>query len=169
MVFSSGKIGKMIECSVASLFKNTLLLSVALAWFVAQSLKVVFTYFDEKKINFHRLIEPGGMPSSHAAMATSLLTGVGIKEGLSSSIFIVALIFSLAIIYEAIGVRRAVGEQAEILNQVARKLSLQKNSNNKKNREGKILQETIGHTPLQVMVGCMIGFVIAFVWVGQSV
>lgn len=146
-----------MEQDLLLLFTSKLLWSVASAWVSTQAIKVLVSFFKEKRVRWHRFIEPGGMPSSHAAMVIALLTGVGIKEGISSTLFIVTLIFSLAIIYEAIGVRKEVGQQAEILNHIIKKLSLEKEV--KKN-----LKETLGHEPLEVVVGSFIGLLITFLW-----
>ncbi|MCD6406995.1 divergent PAP2 family protein [Candidatus Aerophobetes bacterium] len=140
--------------------KSRLLWSVVSAWFLAQGLKIVTTFLKEKRVNLHRFIEPGGMPSSHAAMVIALLVGVGIKEGMSSTLFIVTLVFSLAIIYEAIGVRRAVGEQAEILNKILDKISPEKKTTREKH-----LKETLGHRPPEVIVGSIIGLIMALIWI----
>ncbi|MBE0478329.1 divergent PAP2 family protein [Candidatus Aerophobetes bacterium] len=154
----------MIVSSVSLLLTSRLLWAVASAWVIAQALKIVFSFLEEKKINLHRFIEPGGMPSSHAAMVTALLIGTGIKEGIPSTIFIVTLIFSLAIIYEALGVRRAVGEQAEILNQIIRKMAREGKIKSQNEQEQRYLKETLGHSPLEVAVGSIIGLIIVLIW-----
>lgn len=139
------------------LFTSKLLWSVVSAWALTQALKIVVNFFQEKKIKWHRFIEPGGMPSSHAAMVIALLSGVGIKEGISSNIFIVTLIFSLAIIYEAIGVRKEVGQQAQMINYIIKKLSLEKKVKKK-------FRERLGHEPLEVVVGSFIGLLTTILW-----
>jgi len=166
MGFCLNKTTEMIKDSLISLLSSKLLWSVVSAWLLAQGLKIAFNFFEEKKLNLHRFVEPGGMPSSHAAMVIALLVGVGIKEGIPSTIFIVTLIFALAIIYEAIGVRRAVGEQAEVLNQIIERENLhQKEKIKSQNKEkGKYLKETLGHSPLEVIVGSIIGLIMALVW-----
>ncbi|HDN85218.1 MAG TPA: divergent PAP2 family protein [Candidatus Aerophobetes bacterium] len=146
-----------MEQDLLLLLNSKLLWSVASAWILTQALKIVVTYLKEKKIKWRRFIEPGGMPSSHAAMVIALLTGVQIKEGISSTIFVVTLIFSLAIIYEAIGVRKEVGQQAQILNYMIKRMSLEKEF--KKN-----LRERMGHEPLEVVVGSIIGLLTAIIW-----
>jgi len=156
-----------LEDAFFHLFRSRILWSVVLAWFLTQALKVLVTSSKEKKLRMHRIIEPGGMPSSHAAMVIALLTGVGVKEGVSSTLFIVTLIFSLTIIYEAIGVRKEVEEQAEILNKIMKNLSKEKTGTSSLNlKMHKSLRETLGHSPLEVLVGGVIGFLIAvFLWV----
>ncbi len=164
MDFYSRKITKIMADNIITLFLGSRLLwSVASAWFLAQGLKIIFSFLKKKKLNLLRFVEPGGMPSSHAAMVTTLLIGVGVKEGASSTIFIVTLIFSMAIIYEAIGVRRAVGEQAEILNQLIKKAAYNKED---KLQKKKYLKETIGHRPLEAAVGSIIGLIMSLIWLG---
>lgn len=147
------------------LFTSRFLWSVASAWFVTQALKVLVTSLRENRLKLHRLIEPGGMPSSHAAMVIALLTGVGLKEGITSTIFIVTLIFSLAIIYEAVGVRKEVEEQAEIINLMMKELAREDNKIESLHKQArKNLKETLGHSPLEVAVGSVIGFFITLLW-----
>jgi len=142
--------------SLGYFLTSRLLWAVGSAWFLTQGLKVVVTFFQESRWRWHRFIEPGGMPSSHAAMVISLLTGVGIKEGILSTLFAVTLIFSLVIIYEAIGVRKKVEQQARVLNQISRRFT--------QDEVKKDLQETLGHKPLDVVVGSIIGFLTACLW-----
>lgn len=154
----------MIADNIVSFFSSRLLWSVVSAWVLAQGFKIIFNFLKEKKLNLHRFVEPGGMPSSHAAMVIALLVGVGIKEGIPSTIFLVTLVFSLAIIYEAIGVRRAVGEQAEVLNQIIEKIHLGEEIKSQNKNQEKYLKETLGHSPLEVIVGSIVGLIIALVW-----
>ncbi len=139
-----------------SFLTNKLLWAVGSAWFLTQGLKLVVTFFQDRKWNWHRFIEPGGMPSSHAAMVIALLTGIGIKEGISSNLFTITLVFSLAIIYEAVGVRKKVEQQAKLLNKLTNEVYTGKVKKN--------LQETLGHKPLDVVVGSLIGFFISLLW-----
>jgi hypothetical protein len=147
--------------SLVNFFTSRLIWAVASAWFLTQGVKVVVTFFQESKWRWHRFIEPGGMPSSHAAMVIALLTGVGIKEGILSTLFAVTLIFSLAIIYEAIGVRKKVEQQAQILNQIIGRLS--------QNEVKKDFRETLGHKPLDVVVGSIIGFLTTWLWLKVNI
>jgi len=100
------------------ILNHPLLMAVFWAWILTQALKVVVSAMEEKKLKLRRFIEPGGMPSSHAAAVVALLTGVGIKQGIGSTIFIIVLVLALVTMYEAIGVRREVGKQAEFLNEL---------------------------------------------------
>ncbi len=96
-----------------------------------------------------RFLGSGGMPSSHAAMVTSLSTSIALTEGLESSIFALSVIFSAVVMYDAAGVRRAAGKQARVLNQIiANKGEI--------NIQEKLI-ELLGHTPLEVFVGAFVG------------
>ena len=136
---------------------HPLLLSVFGAWTIAQGIKVIVSAGSEKKIKLRRFIEPGGMPSSHAAVVVALLTGVGVKEGMGSTIFIVTLVLALVTIYEAIGVRRETGRQAELLNELSRHLSPRSPVKYK-------LTERLGHNPIEVLMGGILGFFIALLF-----
>ena len=98
-----------------------------------------------------------GDASSHAAAVVALLTGVGIKQGVGSTIFIIVLVLALVTMYEAIGVRREVGKQAEFLNELIHHLAYQANTKLK-------LKESMGHSPIEVLVGGIVGFFMALLW-----
>ena len=136
---------------------HPLLLSVFWAWVAAQAIKVVLSSATERKIKLHRFIEPGGMPSSHAAAVVALLTGVGIKEEIGSTLFIVTLVLTLITIYEAIGVRRQAGRQAQLLNDLIRYLGPRYPVKHE-------LIEQLGHNPIEVLVGAVLGFFMALLW-----
>ena len=101
---------------VKEIFFNQYFYIGFIAWLIAQLSKVVTTLVIEKKLNIYRLIGSGGMPSSHSSFVMGLTTSVGLGKGWDSAIFATALVFSLVIMYDASGVRRAVGKQAIILN-----------------------------------------------------
>lgn len=105
-----------------------------------------------KKFNFKRIIGAGGMPSSHTAIVVSITTMVGRSQGINSVIFAVSLIFSLVVMYDACGVRRQAGKQARILNDIVNTPGLTTVQVREK------LVEALGHTPLQVIVGAIVGF-----------
>jgi len=137
---------------------HPLLSIVFWAWVIAQGIKVIVSAGSEKRIKLRRFIEPGGMPSSHAAVVVALLTGVGVKEGMGSTIFIVTLVLALVTIYEAIGVRRETGRQAELLNELSRHLSPRSPMKYK-------LTERLGHNPIEVLMGGILGFFIALLFI----
>ncbi|MFW5981837.1 MAG: divergent PAP2 family protein [Halanaerobiaceae bacterium] len=125
--------------------------------FFAQFLKI----FTKHPFDFSRIIGSGGMPSSHAAFVSTLSTTIGLNYGFSSNLFAIVTVFSLIIIYDASGVRRAVGEQANVLNKMVKHLDLTHNTNLKKNIIIEDLKELVGHTPVEVLVGTMLGISIA--------
>ncbi|MCA9408530.1 MAG: divergent PAP2 family protein [Candidatus Omnitrophica bacterium] len=127
-------------------------------WAIAQGMKVVLGVFRERRFNFKWFIGTGGMPSSHAAGATALATSCGLYAGFDSIFFALAAVFALVTMFDAQGVRRSAGQQAAILNQILDDMYW----------KGKIetdrLFELIGHTPLQVIIGALIGFFLAIVF-----
>ncbi len=129
-----------------------------LSLFIAQFIKTFTVY----PFDITRIIGSGGMPSSHASFVSTLSTSIGLIYGFSSNLFAIVAVFSLIIMYDAGGVRRAVGEQANVLNNMIRHLELKQLN---KNREKKIiirdLKELIGHTPFEVWVGTALGIVMA--------
>ncbi|MFQ5835670.1 MAG: divergent PAP2 family protein [bacterium] len=139
------------------ILNHPLLMAVFWAWILAQALKVVVSMVGEKRVKLRRFIEPGGMPSSHAAAVVALLTGVGIEQGVGSSIFIIVLVLALVTMYEAIGVRREVGKQAELLNELIHRLAYETDIKPK-------LRESMGHSPIEVLVGGIVGFFMALLW-----
>ncbi len=96
------------------------------------------------------------MPSSHSALVTALTTGLGIQEGFDSAIFALAVVFSLVVMYDAAGVRRAAGKQARVLNAIIEDL-------NRRQLHPERLRELLGHTPFEVLVGALLGIIVA-VW-----
>ena len=139
-------------------FKGSVILTALIAWFVAQTLKVIFVCIKHKKIDFRRFIGSGGMPSSHSSTVTSLCVAIGLKEGFESSVFAVSFIIALVVMYDAAGVRRAAGQQAKILNKIIEDWG----KANYRDTEKK-LKELLGHTPVEVFVGALLGIAIALV------
>lgn len=121
-------------------------------WFCVQTFKVLWELATTKKFNFKRIIGAGGMPSSHTAIVVSITTMVGRSQGINSVIFAVSLIFSLVVMYDACEVRRQAGKQARILNDIVNTPGLSTVQVREK------LVEALGHTPLQVIVGAIVGF-----------
>lgn len=133
-------------------------LSISLfALIFAQFLKI----FTLRPFDFSRIIGSGGMPSSHAAFVSTLTMTIGLNHGFTSDLFAIVTVFSLVIIYDAGGVRRAVGEQANVLNKMIKHLELSHNNNREKNIIMQDLKELVGHTPVEVLVGTMLGISIA--------
>ncbi len=138
-----------------TLADNKVLIITLIAWIIAQSIKVLLGVIRERRFNFRWFIGTGGMPSSHAAGATALATTCGLKMGFDSVEFALAAVFALVTMFDAQGVRRETGQQAEILNKILDDIYW------KGKVESERLKELIGHTPIQVFIGSLIGFFIA--------
>jgi acid phosphatase family membrane protein YuiD len=132
------------------------LLPALVAWAIAQALKLLLTSVRERRLNLRALADTGGMPSSHSAIVMGLTTAVGRYDGLGSSTFAIALIFSMVVMYDAQGVRRAAGRQAEVLNRLIEDVFAQRGLREER------LRELIGHTPFQVLVGAGLGVAVGF-------
>ncbi len=144
-----------MENSLFAVFQNKVFIATVLSWVTAQSLKIIINTVKEKRFNFRWFVGTGGMPSAHSAGAMALATSVGIQEGFGSTIFIATLVFAMVIAFDAQGVRRSTGQQAEILNKIMDDIYW-----GRKIREDR-LKELIGHTPFQVFVGSFLGIIIA--------
>ena len=141
--------------SIFSIFQNKVFIATILGWVTAQSIKIAINCIKEKRFNFRWVIGTGGMPSAHSAGVMSLATAVGIQQGFDSVVFIITLVFAVVIAFDAQGVRRATGQQAEILNKILDDIYWRR-----KIQEDR-LKELIGHTPFEVFVGSLLGIVIA--------
>ena len=122
-----------------------------LCGFLVQLSKVLTFLLREKKINVRRIVETGGMPSSHSASVCALTTCVGLREGTGSVLFGVVLYFSLIVMYDAAGLRRAAGRQATLLNRILHEHIQLPGPPHER------LRELLGHTPIEVLVGAIIG------------
>lgn len=136
---------------------NKIFITTLCSWVIAQSLKVFIGYIKEKKVDFRWFVGTGGMPSSHTAGASCLAAAIGLEYGFDSVLFALAASFALVVMFDAQGVRRASGKQARILNKIMDDIYWQG-----KMQEGR-LREFIGHTPLEVIGGFVLGVLIAFV------
>lgn len=126
-----------------------------ISWFVAQAGKVVLTLIFDRKLNLYRMVGSGGMPSSHSSFVTGLTTAVGLTSGFDTPIFAVSLVLALIVMYDASGVRRAVGMQAILLNKIIEDLYENKPIDQQR------LKELVGHTPIEVFFGAALGILIA--------
>lgn len=135
----------------------TYLLAPVVAWVIAQAAKVTLTSVRQRRLNLRVLAQTGGMPSSHTAIVAGLTTAVGKHAGLSSPEFAIALIFTFVVMYDAAGLRRAAGRQAEVLNRLVEDLVHMRGVQEAR------LRELLGHTPMEVLVGALIGFAVGLV------
>jgi acid phosphatase family membrane protein YuiD len=134
--------------------RNKIFFVTLYTWIITQTIKVIIGVIREKKFNFRWFVGTGGMPSSHAAAVSALATCVGLYSGFDSAIFVVALLFAVIVIFDAQGVRRATGKQAEILNKMLDDIYW------KKHIQEDRLKELLGHTPIEVIAGIAAGITI---------
>ena len=137
---------------------NRVLMVSVVCWFVAQALKVVFTYIVERRWDFGRFFGLGGMPSSHSSVVCGLATAVGFAEGFYSSGFAIAVILACVVMTDAAGVRRAAGKQAALLNRIVQDMIA-----NGRGLTYETLKELLGHSPFEVTIGALLGILIAVV------
>lgn len=135
------------------ILKNKCLWLPFVLWFLIQTFKVITDLIKNKKLNVRRIMGAGGMPSSHSAIVCSLAVCIGKEYGLSSGVFALSVIMAFVVMYDAAGVRRAAGKQATILNKILETPGLTTGEVQEK------LIEALGHTPVQVIVGAIIGIV----------
>lgn len=144
-------------------FSNTIFIAAASGWIVAQVLKTLIHMFFTKQFVAERLVGSGGMPSSHSATVCALATASCIIYGAGSFEFAISLILAIIVMYDAMGVRRETGIQAKLLNDIMQTFADMGRSEISANDK---LKEFIGHTPLQVLAGAILGIVIAFIVCG---
>ena len=137
------------------LLQNSVLWISVIAWFIAQTLKVILTLLAKRRFDIKRFVGSGGMPSSHSAFVVSMATSIGQVHGYNSVSFALSTAFALVVMYDAAGVRRAAGRQEAVLNDIIDMLQAKKGLSEKK------LKELIGHTPIEVIVGAVLGIVIS--------
>lgn len=129
-------------------------------WFSAQAIKFLWQLLRYKRLRFERLIGSGGFPSSHTSFVIATTTSIYLKTG-ASDLFVLSLVFSIVVMYDASGVRLEAGRQAQILNQIIEYFE-------KKNipvviKSNEALKELLGHTPIEVFGGLILGVLIAYI------
>lgn len=146
----------------SELIQNKVLITSATGWVVAQILKTILYTFFNRKFVVERLVGGGGMPSSHSATVCALAAACAIQYGASSFEFAVTAILALVVMYDAIGVRQETGKQAKVLNDMVELFShMGKDMDIEKQ-----LKEFVGHTPLQVLAGAILGILTALAIMG---
>lgn len=141
------------------IFSNYILVVSFFSWFVAQVLKLIIETIVNKKFNIERIVGAGGMPSSHSALVVSMTISCAKVYGFSSGIFAISFLISLIVMYDAVGVRRATGENAKIINNIVDFIC--NNINPEQNMFQTQLKEFIGHTPIEVLGGIFIGIFVS--------
>ena len=140
---------------IAEWSRNKVFLVAFWSWFSAQFIKVVLGVIREKRFNYKWFVGSGGMPSSHAALVSGMATSVALYQGFDSGIFALAFVFAVITMFDAQGVRRQSGKQAEALNKILDDIYTQKGL------QEEPLKELFGHTPMQVFAGAFLGVFIA--------
>lgn len=133
------------------------------SWCTAQILKTIINTMLTKEFKFERLVGSGGMPSSHSALVIALTIATAKQCGVASSDFAIAAAFAGVVMYDAMGVRRAAGEQAKIINRMVDEWLDKTYWKDKNLPQFKQLKEMLGHTPLEVIGGIIVGIIVASV------
>ena len=141
-----------------SILSNKALLIPFAAWCVAQVIKVIIGLIRERRLNLFYMISMGGMPSAHTTLVCALATTVAIIEGFNSSVFAIAALFAVVVMYDAAGIRQTVGVQSAILNRMLDELFKGKPVFEQR------LRELIGHTKVEVITGAVLGILLAWWW-----
>ncbi len=154
------------------IFYNYFLVCAFGAWFGSQFLKSIFNYIFTKRLDFNKIFSSGGMPSAHSASVSALAFSIGKHHGFNSSSFAISTLFATIVMYDAAGVRKNAGNQAMVLNKLANFLNINKFNEveDKKNfgvfkfeknsDKVKPLKEDLGHKPIEVLAGVIVGIVI---------
>ncbi len=140
-----------------AVFENKVLIAVLIAWLLAQALKIPTEYLRSRRWMWAMFFAPGGMPSSHSALLVSGTLAVGLYEGFNNPLFGIAVAITMIVVHDAAGVRRQAGMHAERINLLFDELL--------KGHmwDENALKEVIGHTPLEVVGGILLGLLVAFV------
>lgn len=146
--------------NLLGIFQNQALLCAVTAWFVAQAIKIPTYWFVEKSWDWKRFFGSGGMPSSHTSFVVALAIMVGAQLGYDTAEFAMCFIFASVVMYDATGVRRETGIQAQVINEILRQVFI----------DGKPiadddLKELVGHKPLEVLAGAILGLLTAGAYV----
>lgn len=141
------------------IMENQVLVSSVIGWVIAQFLKTILDIALNKNFNPERLVGSGGMPSSHSATVCALVVSSGFCYGLSSFEFAVSFVLAAVVMYDAIGVRQETGKQSRLLNKIMEQNLLKLDNHELQER----LKEFVGHTPLQVLAGAILGICVAVI------
>ncbi|HEY9816632.1 MAG TPA: divergent PAP2 family protein [Candidatus Obscuribacterales bacterium] len=142
---------------ISAILDNRILIVALLACITAQVIKPFIELIQHGKFNVRAVVESGGMPSSHSALVTALAAGVGQSMGWQTVEFAIASVFAIIVLYDAMGVRQAAGKQARLINQMIDELFSDRTEFNEDR-----LKEILGHTPLEVLVGSLLGLLISW-------
>jgi len=144
----------------ADMWANGPFRCAVISWAVAQSLKVLISLWLDKKLDWRRCFGMGGMPSSHSAFVFSLMLCIAVKETVASPLFALSFALAAVVIYDAMGVRRETGKQGEVLNQILSQVLVEGQPITEKQ-----LKELVGHTPLEVIGGVIVGSLVTLIFI----
>lgn len=139
---------------IQELLNNKIIFVSIIAWAAAQIIKIILDLAATGKVDWELMFSSGGMPSSHSAFVCSLATSMGLNEGFNSSLFAITFVLAIVVMYDAAGVRRQAGSHAVIINRLMDSLNIKIDEK---------LKELLGHTPVQVGAGAILGIAIAFI------
>ena len=138
-----------------ALLQNRILIAAGIAWAVSQISKTILHTIINGKLDWSRLQGDGGMPSSHSASVTALAVATGMVCGIDSPFFAIAVVFAAITCHDAMNSRREIGKHSVVLNELIKKIEQEEPFE-------VVLKEFVGHTPLQVLIGILVGAIIAF-------
>lgn len=139
---------------ILELLENKIVATAVISWAIAQLIKIFLELISNGKVDWELMFASGGMPSSHSSFVCSMAMAVGFEMGFNSAVFAVAFVVALVVMYDATGVRREAGSHAAIINKLLENLNI---------RIDEKLKELIGHTPIQVCAGAVLGIVVAII------
>ncbi|ONI38820.1 hypothetical protein AN639_06975 [Candidatus Epulonipiscium fishelsonii] len=142
---------------LGELIRNRILGAAILSWFIAQLIKLIIAWYNTGEMDFSKLTSAGGMPSSHSSFTMALAVGVGQVYGYDSALFAISAVFSFVVMYDATNVRLEAGKQAQVLNRLVENIQFNNNFIFKFDIK---LKELLGHTPLQVLAGAILGIIV---------
>lgn len=142
---------------IVALFTNVPLVIGGTAFMFSQISKIFIYYYKDQKWDLTHFFEAAGMPSTHSAMSAAMTLSIGVKNGFESTFFAIAVVFTIIVMYDAMGVRFAAGQQATVLNKIIEDIYSEKISEKEK------MKELIGHTPIEVFAGGTLGLAVAVV------
>ena len=149
---------------ILDIFTNDILIVSLTAWVAAQIVKLIINLIIERRFSLERLFGDGGMPSGHSATVMSLAVICGWTQGFDSAVFAVAFVFAVVVMHDACGVRRETGKQAATIKELAEALDSLVRERDYKVKTEK-LKVLVGHTPLQVFFGAMLGITVAVIYI----
>ena len=148
--------------ALKSFIGNYMLISAIMGWLLAQIIKIIINLCVYRKFDLKLMFANGGMPSSHSATVIALSTAAAISCGFASTAFAISAILSVIVMNDALGVRQQAGKQAKVINLMFGKLFSRQDD--EEEGDGHKLKELVGHTPIQVVMGAILGFAIAIIY-----